>query len=388
MTDIVQEIKSLQENVSKELAGALQKYDAEIKEFKAARDETKNQIAELTTKNAELTERLVAAEQKAAQPPKDEGEAMTLGQSFIKSQAFENLKKHNFAGPASFGVEIKSVTSAPDSAGAGAYSLRLSDPVMTPMRPLTIRDLLGSANTISNSIEFIREDVFTNNAAPQVEGELKAESNITFAEEQVGVKTIAHWLPATRQIISDFPMLQGIIDGRLRMGKDIKVEDQIIGGDGTGQNLKGLIPSATPFDTALTVSGDTRIDQIRRAIYQVYAAFFMPTGIVMNPRDWADIELKKDGENRYLFSNPNTTNIRMLWGLPVVESFAMPVGRFMVGAFSMAATVFSREGTTVAISDSHEDFFARNMIAIRAEERLALAIFRPKSFVYGTMLTP
>jgi HK97 family phage major capsid protein len=197
------------------------------------------------------------------------------------------------------------------------------------------------------------------------------------------VKTLAHWLKASKQILADVPMLSSYIDTRLTYGLKYVEETQLLSGDGTGENLLGLIPQATAFDNALRAAGDNKIDTLRKAILQVRIAEYRASGIVLNPIDWADIELTKSTTGEYVWVNVGTGASPQLWRLPVVDTNAVPAGNFLVGAFNMAAQVFDREDANVQVSTEDGDNFVKNMVTIRAEERLALVVYRPESFVYG-----
>ena len=201
------------------------------------------------------------------------------------------------------------------------------------------------------------------------------------------VRTLAHWVLASKQVLSDVPQLQSYVDQRLRYGLMYVEEQQILAGDGTGQNLFGLIPQATAYAFAtLSVSGDTKIDRLHRAIQQVRIAEYRASALVLNPNDWADLQVTKDGQGRYIWADPAVNNGQNLWGLPVVDTNAMAAGKFMTGAFNMAAQVFDREDAAVEVSTEDGDNFRRNMVTILAEERLALAVYRPESFVYGNLV--
>jgi len=184
------------------------------------------------------------------------------------------------------------------------------------------------------------------------------------------------------------PLLQSYIDGRAIYGLKYVEENQILAGNGTGQNLLGLIPQATAFNEALRKDGDTKIDLLRRAILQVRIAEYRASAIVLNPIDWADMELAKDTTGSYIWVNVQEGGQPRMWRLPVVDTNAMPQGEFMVGAFDMAAQVFDREDANVEVSTEDADNFTKNMVTIRAEERLALAVYRPQSFVHGPFADP
>ncbi len=269
-------------------------------------------------------------------------------------------------------------------AGAAVPPDRLPGILMPALRRLTIRDLLLPGRTSSNLIQYVKETGYQNMAAAIAEGTLKPQSDLTFDLAEVSVKTIAHWVRATTQILADVPALQSYIDQRLTYGLKYVEETELLSGDGTGNHILGLIPQATAFDTTKTKTGDTKIDTIRRAILQVRIALYSASGIVLNPADWADIELTKDDQGRYIWVNVTTGGVPQLWRLPVIDSDAIPAGKFMVGAFNIAAQIFDREDANVQVSTEDQDNFVKNLVTIRAEERLALVVYRPEAIVYGT----
>lgn len=252
-----------------------------------------------------------------------------------------------------------------------------------------MRDLLMPGTTTSNAIEYAKESMFTNNAAPQAnELDVKAMSDITFELETTTVKTIAHLMYASKQIMADASQLASYINGRLVYGLKYEEERQLLLGDGTGANLLGVIPQATAYDTALEatlgIAMRNKMDVLRTAMLQVQLALYPPSGIVLHPVDWASITLTKDANGNYLIANPHNSVSQMLWSLPVVASMSMTQGEFLVGAFRLGAQLFDREQANIAISYEDGDNFRRNAVTIRAEERLALAVYRPAAFVHGS----
>lgn len=368
-----------------ELDGTLRKTSEDVTNFGKIQEGTKDAIAELTKKGVDLHGRLHDLEQKiAAQKDAGPQRELSTGELLVQSQGFKDfVPLARSKGKQSFRFETKTITSVAGSAGQGIWSSRMPGVIEEPLRPLSIRDLLDVGNTDSNLIEWVRENVYTNNADVVSEGTLKPESNITYERVDVPVRTIAHWIRASKQVLADFKQLQSMINGRLRWGLKIKEEDEILYGDGTGEHLLGLVPQATNYNTALNRPGDTQIDTIRHAILQVRLAYYPASGIVTSPTDWHNIELTKDNENRYMMASPTARTPPMLWGLPVVESDGMSLGEFLVGAFRMAATLFDREEAAILLSTEDQDNFIRNLVTILAEERLALAVTRPRAFVHG-----
>lgn len=305
-------------------------------------------------------------------------QAKTAGQVLIESKEFGNFKDAGGKGTAR--QEVKALTSAAASVGVAIRPQRLTD-IVRPNVRLHVEDLLPGGTTTANAIEYPREKLFTNAAAPVAEGALKPESNITLELVTAPVRTIAHWLAISKQMLDDAPALQSYIDTRLIDGLDLVEDTQLLYGDGTGQNLFGLIPQATPY-SRLATGG--KIDVLRRAKTQVRLAEYQADGVILNPEDWEDIELAKDSQGRYLWTNVNDGGVQRLWRMPVVDTTAMVKGDFMVGAFQMAAQLFDRQQATVEISSEDVDNFRKNMLTIRAEQREVLVVYRPQSFVKGT----
>lgn len=381
--DILAKLKEKDKAVDEVLA----KHKADLETFGKVQEGTKDALAEQTKKGQELHGALHDLQQKFAaldDAGKLKEAEKSPGQVLVESKDFkEFVPLAKSKGKNRFRMEFKTITSISGSAGQGIWSTRLPGVIEEPLRPLSIRDLLDQGTTDSNLIEWVRELLFTNNADMVSEGALKPESNITYERVDVPVRTLAHWIRASKQVLADFKQLQTLINGRLRLGLKITEENQILFGDGTGENLLGLVPQATAYNTALNVANDTMIDTIRHAILQVRLAFYPASGIVMSPTDWHNLELTKDNENRYLMASPTARTPPMLWGQPVVESDGMHNGNFMVGAFRLAATLFDREEAAILLSTEDQDNFIRNLVTILCEERLALAVTRPQAFVYG-----
>lgn len=281
-------------------------------------------------------------------------------------------------------IQVKqAITSITPGGGGLIWSDRETEIVGLPRRRMTIRNLLMPGRTGSNSVEYAKQTVRTNNAAIVTEGAVKPESSYSWEQATAVVRTIAHHVNVSRQAMEDADQLQGEIDGELRYGLMLAEELQILKGDGTGQNLSGLVTEATAYSAAFSVTGETMIDTLRLALLQASLAEYPADGIVLHPTDWARIELTKDGEFRYIFANVMQMAGPQLWGRPVIDTQSMDEDEFLVGAFRMAATIYDRMDPEVIASTEHDDNFVRNMITVRAEERLALAVKRPAALITG-----
>lgn len=349
--------------------------------------EAKAKADEALTGFNEAKARLDEMEQKLARRAASHDRPLSAGQAFVEDEGFKS-----FAGQTRprgrVVVEVKDITSlttnAPGSVGTLVQPDRAA-PVMLPDRRMTIRALLAPGNTSSSAIEYDRETGFTNSANPVAEGALKPQSEIQYEEVTSPVRTIAHWMRASVQILDDAPGLRSMIDSRLRYGLAFREEVQLLNGDGVGQNIRGLITAATAYSAPGGLVAGQMIDTVRLGMLQVALAEYPANGIVLNPIDWAFIEMLKDSAGGYLIGNPQGGIEARLWGLPVVATQAMVVDKFLVGAFDMAAQIFDRQDATVEVSTEDQDNFIRNKVTIRAEERLALAIYRPEALVYGDL---
>lgn len=265
---------------------------------------------------------------------------------------------------------------------------RLAGLIVPAEQRLYIRDLLPQSPTTTNLIEYASEATFTNNARPQgdaspggIEGEEFAESAMTFTLANAAVVTIGHWIPASRQVLSDASMLQGHIGSRLIYGLKLEEEEEILTGNGTAGTLNGLNNQAAAYNRGVT--NDSVLDTLLKALLQVSLSNYEASGFVMNPIDWYAAMLLKDTTNRYLFSDPQSMVQPRVWAKPVVASQTMTAGKFLAGAFNLGAQIWDRQDATVRISENVDDHFIRNMVAILAEERLAFTVYRTAAFVYG-----
>lgn len=363
-----------------------------IAEAKKAGDmtiETKTKVDELLVKQGELQARLQEAEQKLDKSSNagNEEQQESIGQQFIKSDLFKDYQAKGDPRNNSVSFGVKAITSLAASAGDGVEPQRIPGVIGLAERRLTIRDLITPGTTGSNSIQYLKETGFTNNAAPQAETVKKGESDITFDLMNSPVSTLAHFVKASKQILDDFAQLQSYIDGRLYYGLKLVEDTQLLKGSGAGNNLNGIYTQATAYAAPIVITGATRIDVLRLALLQAELAEFPSTGIVLHPSDWAAIELTKDSTGAYVFANPQSLAAPGLWGRPVVTTQAMTIDTFLVGAFQLGAQVFDREQANIVIATQNEDDFVKNMITIRAEERLALAVYRPEAFIKGD-ITP
>lgn len=384
---------------------------AAVTEMKSRADQMAKQLSEKGVADPELKESLARVikrtdEIDALIKRPDGGGASPVIAKSIAQAVWESagLKKYQERGwhQGGFVLSFKSLfeplletKTTIDSAAVGSSTpgilvpQRVGDIIKPGVRTLRVRDLLPRFQTTNNAIEFVKENVFTSAASPVVEANAKAESALTFTIDSAPVRTIAHWIPASNQVLADWGQLQGFIETRLIEGLKDKEDSELLTGDGLGVHISGLITEATAYDTALNVGSDTRIDKLRHALRQLRASEFEPDGIVLHPNDWEVIELIKTeegGANKgvYIMGGPANTSAPRIWGKPVALTTAMTSGKFLVGDFARACAVYDRMEARIDISTEHSDYFTKNLVAIRAEERLALAVYQPTRLIYGT----
>lgn len=366
---------------------------AEMKNLGTMTQETKDKADKALTEMNTISERLTQIEQKMVRGHTDpNAELKSLGDLVIENEGVKNLMVQK-NGQARMSVELKDITSGNPTWGAGrspSTSLVMADRVgmvTPPMRQMVVRNLITPGSTSSNAIEYAVEtdDPNVTSAAVVSEGQLKPQSNITFDLKSVPVRTIAHFMKASRQIMDDAPQLRSIIDGRLTYGLQFVEEAELLYGDGSGQHLFGIVPQATAYSAAFTPALPTAIDTLRLASLQATLALYPASGYVLHPTDWGRIELTKDTQGRYIVGDPTGTLGKRIWNLPVVDTQAMQVGKFLTGAFQLGAQIFDRLSIEILISTENMDDFTRNMVTIRGEERLALACYRPQAFIYGSI---
>jgi HK97 family phage major capsid protein len=340
-------------------------------------------------------------------------EIKSIGAMFLESAEFKALNGGrngaNMPAPWQANVSlssynVKDVFSAMPSGTPTAFGTIQRDPIVTPpTRTKRVRDLFPTRTTTAAVIEYFRQLGFTtldashgvNSASSVAERSggafgAKPQSSFAFVGEQAPVRTLAHWEAAHRNVLADEPQLRSIIDNELMYGLRLLEDAQILNGDGVGENLLGVLqtPGIQTYSWSAGLSTpvpDTKADALRRAATLSFLAYYEPTGIVLHPSDWEDIELTKDTNGQYLIA----VSVAMggepkVWRMPIVDTPAITAGTALVGAFGTGAQLYDREQASIRISEQHSDFFVRNAIVILAEQRLALAVKRPEAFVEVT----
>ena len=369
------EIKAALEAHQKSIDSAIQKYENELAVAGEASNEAKAEVKALSEKfEAAITDIAQKMEGiKAPAAPVIE----TAGAEFVKSEQFKQL----VAGDRQIArLEIKNTVT---SGSTTVFPQQNQAIISGDFKPLTIRQLLRSVPVSSNAVYSLREASWTNNAAEASQGAAKAESALTMEQYNVTIQTVAHFIKVTNQLLADAPAVMAYIDTRLRDGLAQRIDAQLLNGNGTSPNLSGITDSGN-YTAYTATSGDLLFDAINRAKYALWAKGYMPDAVIVNPADWGTAERTREGagSGMYLYGVPGTIANSNPFGVRIVLSNNMTAGKFAIGAFDQAAVVYNRQGATVEMGFINDDF-QKNLISIRAEERLALATEKPSAIYYG-----
>jgi HK97 family phage major capsid protein len=363
---------------------------------------------------------LVEPEDRKSRRPGDRGlidpadGAKSLGEHFTDSDAYSALlasapngqfgEKMRVQGQPvgfkSFGRRgSKAVVTGSGSDSAGALILSQQLPLQNGLdaltRPLALRDVVTNGQTTSDTIEYPKLLSITNNAAPVPEATAssgtsgtKPESGFNTTRATAVVRTIAHWIPATKRALSDAAQVRTLIDAFLLYGLEEELEDQMVSGDGTGENFTGILNTSgtqsqpAVADPAGKPAGFGKLLSLRRAKTKVrLAGRAVANAYVLNPLDVQDLDEISDNDGRFYGTGPfGPGGTQTLWGLPVIECEGIPQGTGVVGDWRKAI-LWDREQASITVTDSHADFFVRNLVAILAELRAAFGIVQPNAFV-------
>lgn len=252
---------------------------------------------------------------------------------------------------------------------------------------LRIRDVLSVGRTTSNAVEYIREESFTSGAAYQLAGSVKGEATAQWTKQTANVQTIAHWMPATTQQLSDYGQLRSLIDNRLRYGLLLKEEAEIIWGAGGANALEGLLTVSGTHDIATAdnrLTSPTIIDQIMVGQTEIFSSGYEANAVLLTPIDYERVILLKGSDSHYLRQVfPTAAGEMRVWGMDMVRTQALEgtgtVRELIVGDFRVGAELLMREDIAVTLGMKNDDFI-RNLRTVLAEERVAFAIYAPKAF--------
>lgn len=399
MAEQLDELKKLLEESDKEVKKFFTQFEGQIKENGEATNKVRDELKAHSERNDQiaaemkrLQDEITQIAQKGTRGEEGNEAPKSLGQQFVESEGFKNFQK---GATTKASMEFKNTIigegGSPQNPTNDIVPLQtMAGIVGGAFRQLRLLDLLNMGQASGNTIHYTRELTFTNNAAETLEAAQKPESILTFEGVDTPVRTIPHFLKLSKQVLDDAPALQSYIDRRLRYGVELRMETQVINGNGTGANLAGMLASGN-FTNLAAGSGDNNFDFANRAKYKVVESDYQMDYFLINPADWGAMERLKDVDGRYIGDGAvgylQNGLIPTLWGSPVIASNSVPAGKLLAVA-NDASMFWQRQATTVEIFDQNQDDVEKNLLTVRAEARGAFTVFRPAAIVAGDLPNP
>lgn len=333
--------------------------------------EQQKKIESLETRVADLTKNYV-------EPIKDFGTRICEEKSFLAY--LESGAKSGFHMTIKAGTALRRSLFAKNITGLGTMLPQAAPQISIGPRLATgVRVLFPQGATTAGAVSYLRESSFTNLAAPVAEGQPKPKSDKVFAPVTAPVETIAHYFKASRQSWEDVAGLSAVIENNGIYGVALAEDDQLINGTGVSPQLHGILLNAVTGPAAGT--GETLIDSIGLAVFDLAAKGYVPDGAIINPADYGAVAMMKNLQGNYLFANPiDYSGVTRAWGVRLVMSSKMAVGTGVVGAFQGNSLILDREEVNVQVAAQNEDDFIKNMLTILIEERLVLLVSNATAF--------
>ncbi len=266
----------------------------------------------------------------------------------------------------------------------------------TLFQRLSVADLFSSGTTDTSTVRYAIEGTATSGAAGVAEGGTKPESTLGLSTVDEPVKKIATALTVSDELLEDNTAVQAFVSGRLSLFVTIEEERQLLRGAG-GNELSGLVGRSGVNTWARGTVDSNAVALFKAANGLRGSSFLEPDGIIMNPTNWQTARLGTDSAGQFFGGGPflgpyggpqgpaaasgqATGATDTIWNMPTVVTSAVGAGTAIVGAFGAGAQVVRRGGVSIEATNSHDTYFLKNLVSIRAEERLALCVFRPASF--------
>jgi len=341
---------------------------------------------ELGAKQADLARELLEIRQKNEAVPA-KAEAKSVGESFVADKAYTDfvsgaatsaravITLDKSSTPTTVGTSGPAATSLAPSFYAGVFG--------TPNVPQKIEPLIPHIAVTTDSVDYVTV-ADTIGAAGVTEAGAIPESKFTPTLAKANVVNVAHYTKITKQLADDAPALAAYINTKMLYGLQNKVEDQIVNGNGTAPQLKGLLATGSYTDASAQLTGAKNLFDLLLLLQGVAeTAAYEPEALVLNPMTWAQLAMEKDSHGRYLLGGPGLAANKSVWGIPVVTSSAVPAGKFIFGNFTQTVTIYDRQQVAVEMTNTNEDDFTHYLYTIRASRRLALAVEVPAGIFAG-----
>ena len=371
-------LKSVETKLETELKSAMQRYEGQVELNGKASQEAKDEVKALSEK-FESTITDLAQKMEGIKTPSTPV-IETIGSQVVNSDMFKSLISGERE---KVRIEVKNTVT---SGSTTVFPQQNAGIISGDFAPLTIRQLFRAVPVSTNMVNSLREASWTNDAAEVSQGAAKPESDITFEQYNVPITTVAHWIKVSNQLLADAPAIVAYIDTRLRFGLDARIDAQLLNGNGTSPNLSGVTDSGN-YTAYTATSGDLLVDAINRAKYALWAKGYMPDAVIVNPQDWGQMERTREYnaggvQGSYLYGMPGVAAGVNPFGVRIVLSNNMTLGKFAIGAFDQSAVVYNRQASVVEMGYVANDF-VNNLVTIRNETRLGLGIEKPSAILYG-----
>jgi HK97 family phage major capsid protein len=312
--------------------------------------------------------------------PRDGGQK-SFGETFTKSKAYEGRKQRV---EAHVDVELKTLMTT--AAGWAPETFRTGRVVEYATRPVQVTDIIPQTTTGQAAIVYMEETTFTNNAAEAAEAGTYGEAALVLTEQSSTVRKVAVFLPMTDEQLEDEQHAQGYINNRLPFMVRQRLDSQILVGNGTAPNLRGVL-NVVGIQTQAK-GADPGPDAIYKAMTLVrVTGRAIPGAVIMHPTNWQSIRLMRTAEGVYLWGSPSEAGPERIWGQSIVQSDAITLGTAVTGDWQLHSELSVRRGIDVQVSNSHSTYFVEGKQAVRADIRAALVFYRPTAFCTITGLS-
>ena len=368
-------------DVMKKLDDLDQKYSDSSNLSQKALKELGDQQLKYAQDLAKVQAEVLAIQKKNEEYPEQAEASKSIGEKFVLTKSFAEFAKDVRGGKrVRETFSTKAATTSTTTTGVTDNFLggmgSLPGVISSPSRRLIVESLIPHIPVTAGAMDMVKENSFTNGAASVAEGSAKPESTFEFEKYNVSLETVAHWTKISEQLAADAPAVAAFINARMQYGLQNKIDGQIITGTGTSGQISGFLKSGnhTDYSSAITIeTGDTLIDFAAKIMAELEAAEYLPEYIVLNPKDWTALTLLKDTQKRYILGGPGSASEKQLWGVPVRTTSAMTQGKYLIADFGLGAAILDRQELSVDI-DREKDDFTKNLLTIRVERRLALAV--------------
>ena len=310
----------------------------------------------------------------------------SMGQLFVASPQFKDYQpQRNWPMPAELpNYDIRNAVFR-TGAGWATEDLRIPRVELSPQRPIAVIDHVPMLPTNQAAVVYMEETTFTNNAVETAESsgttdaDLIGEAALVLTERSKTVEWLPVFIPVTMQQMEDVEGISAYVDSRLTYMIQARLDLQILAGNGTTPNLEGTENVSGIQAQALGT------DSIPDAIYKLFTSirdngFAEPTVCFIRAAKFQTVRLLKTADGLYIWGHPSEPGPFLMWGVPLVQTNAVTPTKAIAGDYANYSALYTKRGITLAVTDSHQSYFTRGMLAIRADMRVAMVHYRPKAF--------